>query len=116
MCIVWVFTHLIPLKLLITLWNKDRNYYPYSIEKESLRLQDNLLTTGLWGGFPGGTVVKPLPASAGDEMQVQSLGLQDPLEKEMATHSSILAWDIPWTEEPGGLQSIGPQSRSQLSM
>ena len=38
---------------------------------------------------------------------VQSLGQEDPLEKEMATHSSILAWRIPWTEEPGGLQSIG---------
>ena len=41
------------------------------------------------------------------EMQAQSLGLEDPLEKEMATHSSILAWKIPWTEEPGGLQSTG---------
>ena len=38
-------------------------------------------------------------------MQVQSLGLEDPLEKEMATHSTILAWDPPWTKEPGGLQS-----------
>ena len=43
------------------------------------------------------------------EMQVQSLGQEDPLEKGMATHSSILAWRIPWTEEPGGLQSIGLQ-------
>ena len=43
------------------------------------------------------------------EMQVQSLGWEDPLEKEMATHSSILAWKIPWTEEPGGLQSMGSQ-------
>ena len=43
------------------------------------------------------------------EMQVQSLGQEDPLEKEMATHSSILAWEIPWTEEPGGLQSMGSQ-------
>ena len=43
------------------------------------------------------------------ETQVQSLGQEDPLEKEMATHSSILAWEIPWTEEPGGLQSIGLQ-------
>ena len=39
-------------------------------------------------------------------MQLQSLGQEDPLEKEMATHSSILAWKIPWTEEPGGVQSI----------
>ena len=42
-------------------------------------------------------------------MQVRSLGLEDPLEEEMATHSSILAWEIPWTEEPGGLQSMGSQ-------
>ena len=41
------------------------------------------------------------------ETQVQSLGWEDPLEKEMATHSSILAWKISWTEEPGGLQSMG---------
>ena len=43
------------------------------------------------------------------EMQVSSLGWEDPLEKEMATHSSILAWEILWTEEPGGLQSMGLQ-------
>ena len=46
------------------------------------------------------------------EAQVQSLGLEDPLEKEMATHSSILAWEIPWIEEPGMLQSIGLQSQT----
>ena len=43
------------------------------------------------------------------EMQVPTLGQEDPLEKEMATHSSILAWKIPWTEGPGGLQSMGSQ-------
>ena len=43
------------------------------------------------------------------ETQVQSLGWEDPLEKEMATHSSILAWEIPWTEEPEGLQSMESQ-------
>ena len=58
-------------------------------------------------GFPGGSVVKNLPAM--QETQVQSLGQEDPLEKEMATHSRILAWRIPWTEEPGGLQSMGSQ-------
>ena len=42
-------------------------------------------------------------------MQVQSLNQEDPLEEEMATHSSILAWEIPWTEEPGGLQPMGLQ-------
>ena len=45
-----------------------------------------------------------------EEMQVQSLGQEDPLEEDMATHSSILAWRIPWTEEPGGLQSTGSQT------
>ena len=53
-------------------------------------------------------MVKKLPANAGDiEMGVQSLGQEDPLEKEMATHSSILAWKILWSEEPSGLQSMG---------
>ena len=51
--------------------------------------------------------VMNLPAS--QETWVQSLGREDPLEKGMATHSSILAWRIPWTEEPGGVQSIGLQ-------
>ena len=46
------------------------------------------------------------------EMQVQSLGQEDPLEEEMATHSSILAWRIPWTEEPGRLQSTGLQGQT----
>ena len=48
------------------------------------------------------------------EMQVQSLGWEDSLEEEMETHSSILAWRKPWTEEPGGLQSTGSQSRTLL--
>ena len=47
--------------------------------------------------------------SAVQETQVRSVGWEDPLEKEMATHSSILAWKISWTEEPGGLQSMGSQ-------
>ena len=45
--------------------------------------------------------------------QVQSLGWEDPLEKEMANHSSVLSWRIPWTEEPGGLQSMGSQRVEQ---
>ena len=51
--------------------------------------------------------LKRLPAM--QETWVQSLGQEDPLEKEMVTHSSILAWRIPWTEEPGGLQPMGSQ-------
>ena len=61
-------------------------------------------------GFPGGSVVKNLPANAGDiKTRVSSLGREDPVEEGMAAHSSILAWRIPWTEEPGGLQSMGLQ-------
>ena len=54
--------------------------------------------------------VKNLPVM--QETRVQSLGQEDPLEKGMANHSSILAWRIPWTEEPGGLQSMGSQSQT----
>ena len=57
--------------------------------------------------LPGAQAVKNLPAM--QETWVRSLSGGDPLEKNMATHSNILAWRIPWTEEPGGLQSIGPQ-------
>ena len=61
--------------------------------------------------FPGDSVSKEPTGKAGDylhvETEVLSLGWEDPLEKEMAAHSSILAWRIPWTEEPGGLQSRG---------
>ena len=59
------------------------------------------------GIVPGGSVVKNPPAM--QEMQVQSLDWDDPREKGMATHSSIHAWRIPWTEEPGGLRSMGSQ-------
>ena len=58
-------------------------------------------------GFPGGSVVKNL--SAKQETQVLFLGQEDSLEEEMATPSSILTWEIPWTEEPGGLQFKGSQ-------
>ena len=58
-------------------------------------------------GFPDGSAEKNQPAT--QETQVRSLGGKDPLGKEMATHSSIPAWKIPWTEEPGGLQSMGLQ-------
>ena len=61
----------------------------------------------VWASLVAQTV-KCLPAKG--ETWVQSLGWEDPLEKEMATHSSTLAWKIPWTEEPGRLQSMGSQS------
>ena len=66
---------------------------------------------GYWSAGTGASLmaqwVKNLPAV--QEMRVQSLGGEDPLEKELATQSSILAWEIPWTEWPGGLQSMGSQ-------
>ena len=61
-------------------------------------------------GFPSAAVVKNPPTmQEADEMLVGTLGWEDPLKEEMATHSSILAWKIPWIEEPVGLQSIGSQ-------
>ena len=62
-------------------------------------------------GFPGGSVIKNLPAMW--EMQVRSLGQEDPLEKEMTTHCTILTWKIPWTEKPGWLQCMGSQRVGQ---
>ena len=65
-------------------------------EKKEVRLEE--------GGFPGDSAGKnPLPLQETQDIWVQSLGLEDPLEKEMATHSSIFACRIPWTEEPGAL-------------
>ena len=66
-----------------------------------------------FSGFPGGSDGKHLPVM--QETQVRSLGWEDPLEKEMATHSSALAWKISWTEESGRLQSMGSQSQTRLS-
>ena len=69
------------------------------------------------GFFPDSLVGKEPACNAGEhETQVRSRGREDPLEEEMAPHSSILAWEIPWVEEPGGLQSMGSQkSRTRLN-
>ena len=67
-----------------------------------------MLSFGLFQGFPGGSDGKDL--SAMQETRVRSLSQEGPLEKGMATHSGIFAWEIPWTEEPGGLQFIGWQT------
>ena len=75
------------------LWNQ---YY----KSRSIALLIRFFFFGYKGGFPGGSVVKNPPANAGD------MGQEDPLKKEMATYSSILAWEIPWTEAAGGLQSM----------
>ena len=61
----------------------------------------------IYGGFSFGSVVRNPPAM--QEMRIQSLSQEDPLEKEMAPHSSSLAWEIPWREEPGRRQSMGSQ-------
>ena len=77
-------------------------------------LQEKLFGIPSCGDFPSGSAVKNMPAI--QEMKVQFLIQEDPLEKEMATHSIVLAWEIPWTEEPGRLQSMGSQkSQTHLS-
>ena len=85
--------------------------YQYILLKKTHQLFISDYST-LWG-FPGGSAVKNPPAM--QETQVRSLGQEDPLEQGMATHSSILAWRIPWTEEPGGLQSMGSQKSRDTS-
>ena len=75
-------------------------------ENKYLHMHISLLAASIWASLVV-QLVKNLPAV--QETWVQSLGWEDPLEKEMATHSSILAWKISWTEEPGGLQSMGSQ-------
>ena len=62
--------------------------------------------------FPDGSEGKESACNAGEPGSIP--GSNDPLKKEMTTHSSILAWEIPWTEQPGGLQSMGSQSPAQL--
>ena len=79
-------------------------YLQLGIGKKSVRNKFKLLKAN---PFTGGSAVKHLPAK--QETQVQFLGWEDPLEKEMATQSNILAWEIPWIEEPGRLQFMGLQ-------
>ena len=87
---------------------RERSTYERIRDKCELSLHTHLvLVHQLSHLSSGGSVVKNLPAM--QETLVQSLGQEDPLEKGMATHSSILAWRIPWTEEHSGLQSMGLQ-------
>ena len=80
----------------------------------ALSLSIMFSTSPCCGGEAGGPVVGKLPANAGvQETQVRLLGWEDPLDEEMATPSSILAWRILWTEEPGRLQSMGSQRVGQ---
>ena len=72
------------------------------------------LVLNLNSSFPGGSALKYLPVNVGDTGLIPGSGR--PLEKEMAAHSSIIAWKTPWTEEPGGVQSMGSQkSQTQVS-
>ena len=64
--------------------------------------------------FPSGSVVKNPPANAGDV--IQSLSQEDPLEEETATHSGMLAWEFPWTEEPGRLHTVHGVAKSQTGL
>ena len=82
-------------------------YCPLSTGLEQFNLSKNNNSEFNNKGFPGGSAVKNPPAM--QEAQIRFLGWEDPLEKQMATHSSILVWEIPWTEEPGGLKSTGSQ-------
>jgi len=77
----------------------------------------NSMVVQWFKGFPGGSVVKNPPANAGDTADLGLiLGQKGPLEKEMTTHSNIHAWEIPWTEEPGGPLSMGSQkSQTRVS-
>ena len=87
----------------ISTYERIRDKYELSLQQHT----HLVLVHQLSHLFSGGSVVKNLPAM--QETLVQSLGQEDPLEKGMATHSSILAWRIPWTEEHSGLQSRGLQ-------
>ena len=106
-------------------WNWEQNHVALlALETRSLSLEDSCSSacspssiyknlgqrTGPAGGSPGGSVVKNPPAmQETQEMSVQSLGRGKPLEEGMAIHSRVVAWIVPWTEEPGGLQSLGSQ-------
>ena len=85
----------------------DKRNSNHSLKGPEKTIPQKYSHTNILLGFPGGSVVKKPRASMGDRSSAP--GLENPLEKGMATHFSILAWEIPWTEEPGGLQPVGPQ-------
>ena len=86
--------------LMVRVWTYSCLTHNYNFQKAP---STEKLTFNTTEGFPGGSVVKYPPAT--QEPWVRSLGQEDPLEEEMATHSGILAWRMPWTEEPARLQS-----------
>ena len=91
---------------------------PREAEEDMMVKCDTTSWMGPWNrtrtlGFPSGSTVENLPAKQEmQEMQIWSLGREGPLEKEMSTYTGILALEIPWTGEPGGLQSMGSQSQT----
>ena len=100
-------------KLVHVSWAKQQKINKHTYEKvdrvfrEDPRRRNNTamwISKFLYWPFPNGSVVKNLPANTGDMCSIS--GLEDPLEREMAAHSSILAWEMPWIEEPEGLQSM----------
>ena len=100
--------------LLVILWSRYE-YYPSFMDGGANMIRDRtrIRNPTLWLQSSQPLMVKRLPAML--ETGVWFLGQKDPLEKEMATHSSSLAYQIAWMEEPGGLQSMGLQSRTRLS-
>ena len=93
-----------PIHMEIWVWSiAERSWWIWGITDYMWELKPRM-------GFPGGSVSKKKNPSDKQEMWVPSLGQEDPLEKKMGTHSSILAWEVQWTEEPGGLQFMGSQS------
>ena len=90
-------------------WSVQQNPLPPEPHPGSYKITVLLNISAFWG-FPGGASGKESACKCRrQEVQVQSLGWEDPLAEVMATHFGILSWRIPWTEEPGGLQSIGLQ-------
>ena len=83
-------------------------WHGYYSDMVTINLRCQISSPYCFLGFSCGLAGKDLPADAGD-VRIWSLGWEDSLEQEMATHSSILAWELPWTEEPGGLQTIRSQ-------
>ena len=86
---------------------------PWGCKESNMTERLNWLSSIYGLCFPGGSGLNNLPTNAADVGLF--LGQEDPLEMETATHSSILAWEMPWTEEPGRLQSMGHKSQIQLS-
>ena len=95
-------------KIFINFYLFEVFVYAFNYQKLCLKFQVQVQLGSIWWlGIPDSSVVKNLPAM--QRMQALSLGQEDTVEEEMATQSTILVWEIPWTEEPGGLQSIGLQ-------